>query len=172
MVAFFEALQCEGFGRLCQWRKSPVKRLPYVARFINSHQTIYHTFTSGYNPQANGTAERAIGLIKSLAARALATANLDSSHWSYCVRYASQSLLCHALQMRQRSLPFVEWPRSIGMYTDATGTKKASFFQKLRKLGKSYTQKLRKLRESDSETRKLTFRKLNTPLAQKLMHRC
>ena len=52
------------------------------------------------------SAERAVGLIKSLAARALATANLDSTYWSYSVRYASQCLLCHALQLRQRSLPF------------------------------------------------------------------
>ena len=113
MVAFFEALQCKGFTI---GETSRVKRLhsdrageftaPCFARFINSHHTIYHTFASGYDPQANGTAERAVGLIKSLAARALATANLDSTYWSYSVRYASQCLLCHALQLRQRSLPF------------------------------------------------------------------
>ena len=66
---------------------------------------MYHTFTSGYDPQANGAAGRAVGLVKSLAARALATAQLDSSYWSYSVRYAAQSLLCHALQRHQRSLP-------------------------------------------------------------------
>ena len=57
---------------------------PYFALFINNHQTTCHTFTSGYDTQANGTAERAVGLIKSLAARALATAtaNLDSTYWS------------------------------------------------------------------------------------------
>ena len=47
-----------------------------------------------------------MGLVKSLAARALATAQLDSSFWSYSFRYAAQSLLCHALQRHQRSLPF------------------------------------------------------------------
>ena len=97
----FEALQSEG---LCHGETSRAKRLhsdtvgeltaPYFARFVNSRQTIYHTFTSGYGPQANGTAERAIGLIKSLAARALANANLDSSYWPHSVRYAS--LLCDA----------------------------------------------------------------------------
>ena len=112
MVAFFEALQCEGFtlGEVSRVQRLHSDRAgeltaPYFARFI-SHQTIYHTFTSGYDPQANGTAERAVVLIKSLAARALATANLDSSYWSYSARHASQSLLCHALQLRQRSLPF------------------------------------------------------------------
>ena len=76
------------------------------SEFLTNHKSIYHTFTSGYDPQASGTAERAVGLVKSLAARVLATAQLDSSYWSYSVRYAVQSLLCHALQRQQRSLPF------------------------------------------------------------------
>ena len=113
MVAFFESLQSEGFT-ITDF--SRVKRLhsdrageftaPYFERFLTKHKSIYHTFTSGYDPQANGTAERTVGLVKSLAARALATAQLDSSYWSYPVRYAAQSLLCHALQRHQRSLPF------------------------------------------------------------------
>ena len=113
MVAFFESLQSEGFTIT---DSSRVKRLhsdrageftaPYFERVLTNHKSIYHTFTSGYDPQANGTAERTVGLVKSLAARALATAQLDSSYWSYSVRYAAQSLLCHALQRHQRSLPF------------------------------------------------------------------
>ena len=79
---------------------------PFFARFLGNHKSIHHSFTSGYDPQSNGTAERSVGLIKSLASRALASAELDSSYWSYAVRYASQSLLCHALQKKQRSLPF------------------------------------------------------------------
>ena len=50
--------------------------------------------------------ERSVGLIKSLAARSLCTSGLDSTYWSYAVRYAAQSLLCQALQIRQKSLPF------------------------------------------------------------------
>ena len=79
---------------------------PCFERFLTNHKSIYHTVTSGYDPQANGAAERAVGLVKSLAARALATAQLDCSYWSYSVRHAAQSLLCHALQRHQRSLPF------------------------------------------------------------------
>ena len=71
-----------------------------------SHKTIYPTFATGYDPQANETAEQSVGLIKFLAARALASANLDHASWSYAVRYAAQSLMCHALQKTQRSLPF------------------------------------------------------------------
>ena len=79
---------------------------PYFERFLTNHKSIYHAFTSGNDPQANGTAERAVGLVKYLAVRALSTAQLDSSYWSYSVRYVAQSLLCHALQRQQRSLPF------------------------------------------------------------------
>ena len=113
MVAFFEALQSEGFpiGETCRVKRVHSDRAgesiaPYFARFIANHRTIHHSFTSGYDPQANGTAERTVGLIRSLAARCLANFSLDGSYWSFAVRYASQSLLCRALQLRQKSLPF------------------------------------------------------------------
>ena len=79
---------------------------PYFERFLSNHKSIYHTLTKGYNPQANGTAERSVGLIKSFAARALSSSGLDPSYWSYAVRYAAQSLICSALQRSQRSPPF------------------------------------------------------------------
>ena len=44
-------------------------------------------------------------MIKALAGRALATAHVDPSSWSYAARYAAQSLICHALQKRHLSLP-------------------------------------------------------------------
>ena len=113
MVAFFESLQSECFTIT---HSSRVKRLhsdrageltaPYFERFLTNHKSICHTFTPGYVPQSNGIAERTVGLVKSLAARALATAQLGSSYWSFSVRYAAQSLQCHALQRHQRSLPF------------------------------------------------------------------
>ena len=79
---------------------------PFFAKFLADHKTIHHSFTSGCDPQSDGTAERSVGLIKALAARALATAHLDLSHWSYATRYAAQSLICHSLQKRQLSIPF------------------------------------------------------------------
>ena len=113
MVAFFEALQSEGFviGETCRIKRLHSDRAgeftaPFFARFLANHRTIHHSFTTGYDPQANGTAERTVGLIKSLAARCLANASLDGSYWSFAVRYAAQSLLCRALQLKQRSLPF------------------------------------------------------------------
>ena len=113
MVAFFEALQSEGLPigespriRRLHSDKAGEFTAPFFARFLTNHKTIDHTFTSGYDPQANGTAERSVGLIKSLAARALSSSSLDPGYWSYAVRYAAQSLLCHALQKTQKSLPF------------------------------------------------------------------
>ena len=110
MAAFFELLQSEGFTI---GETSTIKRLhsdraseftaPYFARFLANRKTIHHSFSSGYDPQANGTAERTFGLIKSLAARCLCAAKLDGTCWSYAVRYAAQSLRCNALQ---KSLPF------------------------------------------------------------------
>ena len=69
-------------------------------------RSTYHSFTSGYDPQAKGTAERGVGLIKCLSARALVTPHLDVSYRSYAVRYAAHSLLCNSLLLRQRSSPF------------------------------------------------------------------
>ena len=66
----------------------------------------YHIFTTGYDPQVSGTAERSVGLINSLGARALASAHLGQVHWSFAARYAAQSFLCHAVQKTQRPLPF------------------------------------------------------------------
>ena len=89
MAAIFESLQSEGFAIT---DSSRVKCLhsdrageftaPYLERLLTKHK-IYQTFTSGYDPQSNGTAEHAVGLVKSLAARALASAQLDCSYWSY-----------------------------------------------------------------------------------------
>ena len=86
--------------------KAGVVTAPFFAKFLSNHKTIDHTFTSGYDPQANGTAERSVGLLKSLAARSLASASLGHEFWSYAVKYATKSLLCHALQKTQSVLPF------------------------------------------------------------------
>ena len=116
MVAYLKALQTVTEGLpICE--TSCIKRLhsdrageftaPFFARFLGNHKSMHQSFTSGYDPQSNGTAERSVGLIKSLASRARATAELDSSYWSYAVRYASKSLLCHALQKNRGLFPLV-----------------------------------------------------------------
>ena len=114
MVAFSEAFQSGlDIGESCR-----IKRLHsdqagegeftalFFSRLLSNHKTIDHIFTSGYDPQANRIAERAVGLMKSLASRVLTIVSLDPSYWSYAVKYASQSLLCHASQESQKSLPF------------------------------------------------------------------
>ena len=113
MTSFFESLSFEGF----EITDSPrIKRLHsdrareftalYFLKFLSNHRSIYHTLTTGYDPQANGTAERSVGLMKALSARCLATSGLPQEFWSYAVKYAAQSLLCSALQKKQRSPAF------------------------------------------------------------------
>ena len=92
MTAYFESLQFEGFPL---GETSRVKRLhsdrareftaPYFERPLRSQVNLSH-FDHGLR-----------------AARALSSSGLDSSYWSYAVRYAAQSLICSALQRSQRS---------------------------------------------------------------------
>ena len=108
MVAFFKALQSEGLPigespriRRLHYDKAGEFTAPFFARFLTNCKTIDHTFTSGYDPQANGTAERSVGLIKSLAARALSASSLDAGYSTVI-----GPTRCHALQKTQKSLPF------------------------------------------------------------------
>ena len=113
MIAYFESIDQEGIPITDMPR---IRRLhsdrageflsPYFENFMLQHRSIYHTLASGYNPQANGTAERSVGLIKAIAGRALASAKLGLESWSFAARFAAQSLLCYALQMQQKAPPF------------------------------------------------------------------
>ena len=64
------------------------------------------TTTAGYEPESNGAAERAVGLIKSVASRCLHHAQLPHCCWNFAVLYAAQCFLLSALQQRQISPPF------------------------------------------------------------------
>ena len=113
MVNYFESLCFEGFpisdaSRIRRLHSDRAREFTaaFFEKFLAHRQGIYHTLTTGYDPQANGTAERAVGLIKALASRCLVTSGMDSEFWSYAVRCAAQSLICASLQRHQRSPPF------------------------------------------------------------------
>ena len=116
MVAYFESLSAEGFPlsdsphiRRLHSDKAGKFTAPFFEKFLSHRKGIYHTMTTGYDPQANGTAERSVGLIKAISARAarcLSSSGLGGEYWSYAVRYAAQSLLCAALQKTQHSPSF------------------------------------------------------------------
>ena len=113
MVNYFESLCFEGFPitdapRIRRLHSDRAREFTaaFFEKFLAHRRGIYHTLTTGYDPQANGTAERAVGLIKALASRCLMTSGMDSEFWSYAVRYAAQSLICAGLQRHQRSPPF------------------------------------------------------------------
>ena len=46
---------------------------------------------TGYDPQADGTAERTVGLMKALSARCLTTSGLPQEFWGYAVKYAARA---------------------------------------------------------------------------------
>ena len=59
MVAYLESLQTEGLpiGETCRIKRLHSDRAgeftaPFFARFLQNQKTIYHTFTTGYDPQA------------------------------------------------------------------------------------------------------------------------
>ena len=113
MVNYFESLCFEGFPitdapRLRRLHSDRAREFTaaFFEKFLAHRRGIYHTLTAGYDPQANGTAERSVGLIKALASRCLMISGLDSEYWSYAVRYVAQSLICASLQRHQRSPPF------------------------------------------------------------------
>ena len=113
MTSFFESLSFEEL----EITDSPrIKRLhsdrarEFTAlcfqKLLSNHRSIYHTLTTGYDPQANGTAERSAGLMKALSARCLTTSGLPQEFWGNAVKYAAQSPLCSSLQKKQKSPPF------------------------------------------------------------------
>eukprot|EP00971_Amphidinium_carterae_P201408 3996674-Amphidinium_carterae.1 len=54
--------------------------------------------TTGYNPQANGTAESGVGLIKDLARRALVESGLPECFWSLAVTFVAEDVCFRKLQ--------------------------------------------------------------------------
>ena len=113
MLAFFEGLESEGF--YINPAQQRVRRIhsdrakEFVTRPFQEFCTqkgIRLTTTAGYEPQSNGTAERAVGLIKSIASRCLHHAQLPHACWNYAAFYAAQCFLLSSLQQRQVSPPF------------------------------------------------------------------
>ena len=100
-TSFFESLSFKGIDitdstqikRLHSDRAKEFTALCFQ-KFLSNHRSIYHTLTTGYDPQANGTAERSVGLMFALSARCLTTSGLPQEFWSYAVKYGAQSLLC------------------------------------------------------------------------------
>ena len=64
-----------------------------------------HTVTKGYDPAANGTAERVVGLIKSGLRQLLAATAFPTGSWGYLLRYLVQSHFVAAIGREQASLP-------------------------------------------------------------------
>eukprot|EP00971_Amphidinium_carterae_P342204 6481431-Amphidinium_carterae.1 len=56
------------------------------------------TYTTGYNPQANGTAESGVRLIKDLARRALVESGLPECFWTFAVTFVAEGVCFRKLQ--------------------------------------------------------------------------
>ena len=61
---------------------------PVVMDWLKQHN-IKQTFTSGYDPAANGVAERWIDLVKIKATVLLAANHLSTAYWNYAVAWVT-----------------------------------------------------------------------------------
>ena len=73
MVNYFESLCFEGYPiadapRIRRLHSDRAREFTaaFFEKFLAHRRGIYHTLTTGYDPQANGIAERSVGLIKAL----------------------------------------------------------------------------------------------------------
>ena len=76
-----------------------------LAKWCHEHSA-HHSKTIGYDPQSNGTAERCVGIVRTVARRLLTSAKMDSEFWSWAVRYCFVCLLCQALRLDDSLPPF------------------------------------------------------------------
>ncbi len=67
---------------------------------------IPHTFTQGYSPQSNGTAERYVGLLKTVARRMLIGGKLPEEYWPWALEHAALMLRMKTLSKMSKMLPF------------------------------------------------------------------
>ncbi len=67
---------------------------------------IPHTHTQGYSPQSNGTAERFVGLLKTIARRMLVGAELSDEYWPWALEHAALMLRMRTLSKTASMLPF------------------------------------------------------------------
>ena len=58
---------------------------------------VHHTTTQGYDPKANGTAERFVGIVKTVARRMLRAASLPDDYWTWAMEHAAMALRVKAL---------------------------------------------------------------------------
>eukprot|EP00971_Amphidinium_carterae_P211866 4204331-Amphidinium_carterae.1 len=105
MINLFEALEFEGFPitphrRVRRIHTDRARELTseFLETFLTRYPQVLLTHTKGYDPQASGTAERGVGMIKALVLRSLTHSGLPKEFWSFASVYAAQSLLCCALQ--------------------------------------------------------------------------
>ena len=78
---------------------------PVVMEWLKQHN-IKQTFTSGYDPAANGVAERWIDLVKIKATVLLAANHLSTAYWNYAVAWVTYAYNNKVLAIpRKKSLP-------------------------------------------------------------------
>ena len=82
---------------------------PVVMEWLKQHN-IKQTFTSGYDPAANGVAERWIDLVKIKATVLLAANHLSTAYWNYAVAWVTYAYNKVLAIPRRKALPeFGQW---------------------------------------------------------------
>eukprot|EP00971_Amphidinium_carterae_P319912 6358999-Amphidinium_carterae.1 len=100
-INLIEALEFEGFPigerRVRRVHTDRARELTssFLETFLTRYPQLLHTHT-----KSNGTAERGVGMVKT---HSKLPSHGPSEFWSFAALYAAQSLLCKALQRKQRS---------------------------------------------------------------------
>ena len=69
-------------------------------------RNVHHTYTIGYDPKTNDTAERFVGVVKSMGRKLTRGAKLEDKYWPYALEHATEHARSLALLPKPKCIAF------------------------------------------------------------------